>query len=564
WLDTPQGQPEPGSTIGRYIIREQLGGGGMGVVFRARDDVLDRDVVLKFLPPYLGLSAEAKQRFLVEAQAAAALDHPNICTVYEVGETAAGRLFIAMPFYDGDTLRRRLASGRIPPEDAVRYAIQIARGLAKAHDRGIVHRDIKPANLILTSDDVVKIVDFGIAKLSDVTITRPGHAQGTIAYMSPEQARGDVVDARTDIWSLGVVLYEMLSGERPFRGATDLLVMQSIAASQVPPLDIPGEDAAQLRAILDRTLAKSRDHRYAHAADLIRDCERFLSARAQRQRELTAAPALDVAATGELQLPEEGERRPAAVVVATLSGYSGLVERLLPGDLEALTTRLQAAAGEIAERHGGVLNHFREDELMLLFGVPVTQEDHSTQAVRAALELHERVRSLRTAIDGNPDVRLHTGIDTGPLIAQPSHTDDVRYRVTGQALQLARTLAANAAPDEIWITPGCHRAVGLFFDTEPRAPVTVRDRASPLLPRRVVRHTGLRSRLDTMLRSTLTEYVGREPELRLLEQALEDVAAGSGLLVTVVGEPGMGKSRLLLEFRERALRRDVQLLSGRT
>lgn len=569
WLDTaPDAEPAPGSVVGPYVVRDRIGGGGMGVVYRAHDQRLDRDVALKFLPPYLSLNAEAKQRFLIEAQAAAALDHPNICTVYEVGETSTSRLYIAMPFYAGETLKRLLTNGMIPPDQAVEYTIQVARGLAKAHDRGIVHRDIKPANLIVTSDGVVKIVDFGIAKLSDVTVTRPGSAQGTVAYMSPEQARGEVVDGRSDIWSLGVVLHEMLSGERPFRGGTDQLVMQAIATAPLAPLSLPGvEDGAQLNAMLARSLAKAPADRYAHAADLIRDCERYLAGRARRIRELALAPAtVDVAAvTAEEPLPDEGERRPATVVVATLSGYAGLVERLLPEDLESLAADMRAAASEIAERHGGVLNHFREDELVLLFGVPVTHEDHAAHAVRAALELQERVGSLRVAPRrGNPDVRLHTGIDTGSLVARPSHADGIRYRVSGRALQLARSLAGSAEPDEIWITPDCHRAVGPFFDTEPRPAVPVRDRPGPLLPRRVVRHTGMRSRLDALLRTRLTEYVGREAELERLQQALESALAGTGLLVSVTGDAGMGKSRLLLEFRDRISRSDVTLLIGRS
>jgi serine/threonine protein kinase len=208
-----------GQTVSHYKITEKLGGGGMGVVYKAQDTKLKRTVALKFLPPELTRDKDAKTRFIREAQAASALQHNNICTIHEIGDTEDGRMFICMDCYDGETLNEKIAGGPLPVGEAIDIAIQVAEGLSRAHELGMVHRDIKPANILVTNDGVVKIVDFGIAKLAGMTkVTRTGATVGTVAYMSPEQARGEEVDSRSDVFSLGAVLYELLTGSDPFPG----------------------------------------------------------------------------------------------------------------------------------------------------------------------------------------------------------------------------------------------------------------------------------------------------------------------------------------------------------
>src|SRR5690606_28241293 len=240
----------PSMMDSRFRILERLGGGGMGVVYRAHDDRLGRDVALKFLPPHLSADQAAKKRFMVEARAAAALEHPNICTVHEIGDTEDGQLYIVMSCYDGETLDRRIERGPLPLEEALRIASEIARGLAKAHERGIVHRDIKPANVAITGDNLVKILDFGIAKLADVSVTQTVGAIGTLAYMSPEQAFGEIVDHRTDIWSLGVVLYEMLTGVRPFRGpGQQAVLVAALSAEPEPVASVRDDVGADIEAV---------------------------------------------------------------------------------------------------------------------------------------------------------------------------------------------------------------------------------------------------------------------------------------------------------------------------
>jgi eukaryotic-like serine/threonine-protein kinase len=262
-----------GQAVGPYEILEILGGGGMGVVYKARDTRLARIVALKFLPPELTRDREAKMRFEQEARAASSLDHPNLCTILEMGEAPDGRLYMAMPCYDGETLRRKIERGPLPVEEAVDVALQIARGLAKAHRNGIIHRDVKPANLILTSDGVVKILDFGLAKLAgSAAISRTGSSAGTPAYMSPEQARGDEVDPRADLWSLGVVLYEMLTGRRPFRGEREQAVIYSILHESAQPLrELRPEAPPELARIVERLMAKRPEDRYPSIEEAIAD-----------------------------------------------------------------------------------------------------------------------------------------------------------------------------------------------------------------------------------------------------------------------------------------------------
>ena len=262
-----------GRTISHYRILEKLGEGGMGVVYKAEDIKLKRTVALKFLPSELTRDTEAKKRFIQEAQAASALDHPNICNVHEIGETDEGQLFIAMACYEGETLKKKSESDSLDIREAVGIAIQVAQGLAKAHEHGIVHRDIKPANVIITKDGIAKILDFGLAKLAGpAKLTKTGSTAGTAAYMSPEQARGDSVDSRTDIWSLGVLIYEMLTGQLPFRSQYEQAMVYAILNEEPLPASSPrGDVPFQLEQLVKKAMAKNRDQRYKGASEILNE-----------------------------------------------------------------------------------------------------------------------------------------------------------------------------------------------------------------------------------------------------------------------------------------------------
>jgi len=272
-----------GKTVSHYKILEMIGSGGMGTVYKALDLRLDRYVALKFLPPHLSRADEAKMRFIHEAKAASALDHPNICTIYEIGETGVaddlpeGQLFIAMAFYEGKTLKDIIRKEGLPIDDTVDYTLQIACGLTDAHEKDIIHRDIKPANILITNDGKVKILDFGLAKLAGQTvITREGSTLGTVSYMSPEQTRGTDVDHRTDIWSLGIVLYEMLTGEKPFKGDYEQAVMYAIMSEDPQPIHrLKQAVPAELQQIIRQALRKDPEVRYSSVKDMADDLKKY-------------------------------------------------------------------------------------------------------------------------------------------------------------------------------------------------------------------------------------------------------------------------------------------------
>lgn len=266
-----------GKTISHYKILEELGRGGMGVVYKAEDTKLQRRVALKFLPPELSRDDDARRRFLHEARAASSLQHENICTIHEIEETEE-HVFIAMEYIEGQSLEERVIQGPLKLEEAVDIAIQIAQGLSEAHGKGIVHRDIKPANIMLTPRGKAKITDFGLAVATGMTrLTKEGTTVGTVAYMSPEQGGNKETDRRSDIWSLGAVLYEMVAGRRPFDGEYDQAVIYSILNEKHAPLtglrsDVPLE----LERIIDKCLEKNPAERYQHSDELIVDLRRLI------------------------------------------------------------------------------------------------------------------------------------------------------------------------------------------------------------------------------------------------------------------------------------------------
>jgi tetratricopeptide (TPR) repeat protein/class 3 adenylate cyclase len=547
--------PGPGTITGpeRYQVMDRIAGGGMGVVYRARDIRLQREVALKFLPPRPGRPTAGRQRFLLEARSVAALEHPNICTVHEIGETEDGGLFIAMPLYDGETLDRRLAAGPLSWEEAVDVGVQVASGLAAAHDAGIVHRDIKPANLCLTAQGTVKILDFGIAKVADDGLTGEGTILGTAAYMSPEQARGHDVDHRSDIWSLGVVLYELLTGQRLFQGEDRDAVVASIRATD--PVNVTRLRGAAPRAVaraVESMLAREPSARPPSAAGVAR----LLRGAADEAPEPEAAT--DDPATG---LAPEGERRQATVLVLDLAGYQGLVDRLEPAALQARLEQVRTVVEDTVGAHGGTVNQAGGDRILAVFGVPVTHEDDALRAARAALALHEAMTT--EPVGGAPALGFKAGISTGTLVAQPAEDGDAMYRLAGNPPRHAARLAGRAGSGQTLLDGTSARTARGHFNLEPRPPLPSDGGDQEEVAAHALLGPAPGSPGDGGAGSVrLTAYTGRERELETLLSCFEQALGGTGQVVTVVGEAGVGKSRLVHEFRRRTHGRPARVVYG--
>jgi serine/threonine protein kinase len=349
-----------GTKLGRYQIRAKLGEGGMGEVYLARDTRLDRQVALKVLPADVGADRSRMNRFVQEAKATSALNHPNIITIYEIEEGVAGH-FIATEFVDGETLRERLRKAPLKVSEALDIGSQIATALAAAHHAGIIHRDIKPENVMIRTDGLVKVLDFGLAKLTPRGLsdpdaatqiqseTQPGMIMGTVAYMSPEQARGQKVDRRTDVWSLGVVLYEMLSGQQPFHGETPSDTLANILHREPEPLPIQMLPA-ELVELLSRMLAKNLEARYETISDAATDIRQL-----QRRIELAGEPITTVrsspTAQTEVIVSSSSSRTSPRTVVDSAASRAdeGFWVAILPFKFTGSSAELPALADGLLE-----------------------------------------------------------------------------------------------------------------------------------------------------------------------------------------------------------------------
>ena len=570
----------PGEMFRHYRIVSRVGSGGMGVVYKAIDTRLDRAVAIKFLSEGLIADQNAKDRFVIEAKAASRLDHPSICTIYEIGNLQDDALFISMAFCEGQTVEALIREGRVLPDQALSIVMQVAEGLDLAHGQRIVHRDIKPANVIVTPDHVAKIIDFGIAKFPGAHLTDAGAKIGTLAYMSPEQLKGEAVDHRTDLWSLGVLLYELLTSHHPFTGEDPAALLHAVLHGDSQPLShwLPGWPA-ELDRIGSRALARDASQRYQRAGEFLADLEALRRLRAgasaaggRRSSGLESAigheitsqerpvvqdvePASGRSRAQGLSCPSAGELRQVTVVITDLHDFTGLSLRLEPEDAHHLLELYVDAVDEIVARYGGVVDKHIGSSVMAVFGAPLAHDNDCERALMTAADIHRRVSALGEELAYRLQVQV--GIACGRQVAgslgKGRHSS---YTITGHTVDLAARLAGLAEPGETLISDPVYRALSslleaevkqLPFSPEARAQaqiwrvVAVRDRPSP--------QTG--------------SFVGRRAELRQLTAIMKDCEeSGRGAVFFLRGQAGIGKTRLVAELQTIAKRRGFDCHTG--
>lgn len=575
-------------TISHYEILEKIGEGGMGVVYKAEDTKLKRIVALKFLPKEMTRSEEARNRFKLEAQAAAALNNPNIITIHEIDEYE-GNIYIAMEYMEGETLRAKMpyvweqldtpfedpdpyktqriapvpSGGKLPaprPLDlkvAVDYALQVCNGLEAAHKLGIVHRDIKPQNIAVNKDGVVKILDFGLAKLTrDTNITKEFATEGTIYYMSPDQLTGKEIDMRTDIWSFGVVLFEMLTAQLPFKQESMQAIMYAIAhENPMPPSEIRDDIPRALEKIILKCLRKDRDERYQAVTSLKTDLLKI------KKKFLKDSTELEL--RKKKSIKKETERRQATVINAEISAYKELMVSLDAEEAAAIMNSCFEMFANIVEKYGGHVDKIMENSLSALFGVPMAVENAPNKAVNAAIEMRNRLHSFNKEHKLKIPLDIRAGINSGMVIAGEIGKDDKKdFTVMGDTVTIASQVKDLASPGQVYVGPLTHRSTRDDFEYKQLKPITIKGQPfaiCELLSNKTKIHRPVFSS-ERMIHS---EMVGRDKEFDKLRLHVMKLIDGEGSIVSLIGEAGTGKSRLMAELKNTIDEKKTTILEGR-
>jgi serine/threonine protein kinase/tetratricopeptide (TPR) repeat protein len=547
-----------GKVISHYRTLEELGRGGMGVVYKAEDTKLKRLVALKFLHQEFTQDSEAKERFIREARAASALDHPNICTIHEIDETKDGQMFICMAYYDAETLKQKIEHGPLSVEQAIDIILQICRGLAKAHQQGLIHRDIKPANILITKDGIVKIVDFGLAKLEGQTrITKEKSTMGTVAYLSPEQAKGNEVDQQTDIWSLGVILYEMCTNKLPFDQEYDAAIIYAIInKSPTPPTDIQQDIPKKLENCIFKCLRKAKEERYTSTSDLIVALKHI-------QSELKKDLKTDKKNKGYHK--RETEKRTVIIVVAEISGYHEMLHILDEEETALIMNECFEFFRKATETHKGILKKISVNNYMVLFGIPSASEDPSKHAMNLSIELRNRLGQLNKDKRLPVPLSLKVGIHSGKIIVDEIWIDDQKeYSVIGDAVNVVLKLKDLAKIGQVYVSGPIHKFTKNEFEFKKVEPLIIKEDNKQLSIYELlsVKEKIYRAGFESK-RMIFSEIIGREKELDKLQLHLLKLINGEGSIVNVIGEAGIGKSRLIAELCKKDEINRVTLLEGR-
>ncbi len=544
--------PYDGDAVGPFVIEKEIGRGAMGVVYKASDSRLDRHVALKFLAASQASEA-ARQRFITEARAVSRLDHQNICTIFDIGESDDGRLYIAMAYYDGTTLYDRLASSEVSLRDAVGWTREIAEALRYAHDKRVYHRDIKPTNVFLAEDTQVKILDFGVAKLQGVDLTDPGLRIGTAAYMPPEQVLGREVDERGDIWSLGVVLYEALTGEQPFTGATAGETADNVLrADLVPPsvkIDFLPAIADQ---IVERCLQRDLNRRYQNAEELLVELAHFgsvLDSDSRLAMSVVGRIGNDTVQVTDVTHIRDIETRQVTVVSCTLHTD---VAQPTPADREhtaELAMKLQNRCEAFALSQGISYFHSVDCLATLCFGYPYAREDNAERALRSTLELQEDLSSILASDPAATDTQasLRFGLHTGEVIVEVGgHTSSgLIQRLQGEVHVVANRIQEAASGSAIVISAATKRMLRDRLDLDKMADVQLPSSSESIGVYRLESPPGVNAVDQKRHWGEVRSIVGRKSEREILTDCWRAVGDGDGRTIAVRGEAGIGKSRLM-------------------
>ncbi len=532
-------QPEQ---IGPYRVERTVGAGGMGVVYEATDSRLGRSVAVKVLSPAISASPQGRERFEVEARAASSLEHPNICVIHELGETQSGELYFTMPLYRGSTLHDKLMGEPLSFATACDIGRQVALGLAHAHGKGVLHRDIKPANIFITDDLVVKILDFGIAKIHGVDLTAPGDRLGTLVYSAPEQLNGDSVDERADIWALGAVLYRVLAGVLPFDGDSAAALINAILNKPVKPL-------RKAAPACPRPLAD-----IVHSALQVEPALRVQSAR-------TFAAALEALNTSTSSRPVQGggmrtseqqsargERRLVTVLHASVLVDDDDHEEMAEDIIAQLPT-LRTAFTELAHEADAFIAQSAQDEFVAFFGYPIAYGNDAERATRFALSLLGVVKAAAESTRSRLVMRIGIHTDTVTM----NNLQEAHPTVVGHAPKVAQWLHTLAMPNQIILSAATYRIAKRRVRCRSTGvhsfgPANLNTETYRLLSSRRSANAGAGwpTRGPEDARAAM---VGRDHELALLRDHWERACDAQGSGVLLLGEPGIGKSRLLLAFQ---------------